>query len=80
MDENVIADLKQFIAATMAQQTIVLRTEITHELHTGLARVEKKIDDLSAYVAEALDASNEANAKQLKDHERRITRLEHKAA
>lgn len=44
------------------------------------ARLENKIDNLSAAVAEALDDSHEATEARLKDHETRLTRLEHKTA
>lgn len=40
----------------------------------------RKLDNLSAAMAEALDTSNEASGKQLRNHERRITRLERRAA
>ena len=43
-------------------------------------RVNKKIDDLSAAVGEALDTNNEEIDKQLKDHERRLVRLEKRTA
>ena len=72
MDENVIQDLKQFIAATVSQQT--------SEIVVRLDKVEQKIDDLSHSVAEAIENTNESTDTQLKDHEHRITRLEHKAA
>jgi hypothetical protein len=67
-DSDIIADLKQFIIATISQQTTDLRTDTK--------RVEAKIDDLSSSVADALDISNEAVDKQLQDHEHRITKLE----
>lgn len=42
--------------------------------------LDKKVDNLSLSVAEALDTSNEANDAQLKDHEKRISKLEHSVA
>lgn len=86
MNDDALADLKQFIAGLMAQQTTDLRSDMEElkgrvsSLEHSLAVVDKKVDDLSAFVAEALDVSNEASAKQLKNHERRITRLEQKVA
>jgi len=75
MDEDTITDLKQFITATVSQQITDVRNDIV-ALDKSL---NKKIDDLSTHVADALDASNEAIQMQLKDHKRRITKLEHKA-
>lgn len=87
MDEDMIADLKQFITGVMAQQLANLRDELKQDIlrvERKLERVEgkleKKIDDLSVAVAEAIDSSNEATTAQLKNHERRIVRLERKAA
>ena len=91
MDEDTITDLKQFIAATVSQHTTGLRDSIVSDLRAEMREgfasvnkridtVDKKLDDLSTFVAEALDASNEANVTQLKDHEKRITHLEHRAA
>jgi predicted nucleic acid-binding Zn-ribbon protein len=75
MNEDVIADLKQFIAATVSQQLSGLATkddiatlqgeitgikgEITG-IKGDLARVEHKVDDLQGAVAEALDNANDA--------------------
>jgi hypothetical protein len=80
MDEDVIADLKQFIVAQMAQQLSELRSELRQDISRVEKKLEKKIDNLSASVAEALDKSNEVIEKQLKNHERRIVRLERKTA
>lgn len=86
MNDETIQDLKQFIAATVSQQTsdIIKRLDGVDErldgIDTRLDRVETKIDDLSASVAEALDATHEVTHSQLQDHERRIVRLEQNAA
>ena len=76
MNDDMLNDLKQFIVATVTQQT----TDIRDEMRQGFRQVEQKIDDLSASVAQALDTSNEDTAKQLDDHEARITQLEAKTA
>lgn len=84
MDETTLADLKQFIAATVSQQTadIIVRLDGIDTrldgIDTRLDSVEGKIDDLSVAVAEALENSNQANDEQLKNHELRIARVEHK--
>lgn len=76
MNDEVIADLKQFIAVTVTQQTVDIREDI-NKLDQKLS---KKIDDLSNDVADALEANNQTTDKQFKDHEKRIVKLEHKAA
>ena len=87
MDEDVIADFKQFITVTVSQQLALQTDDIKSELKSELRLIDEKIqqvdeklsqkiDDLSASVADALEASNEAVDHQLKDHETRITKLE----
>lgn len=88
MDKYVIADLKQFSAVNFSQQAAVLRDEIRQdvrkEIRESEARLEAKlgqrIDDLSGFIAEVLDTSNNETDKRLDDHEHRITTLETKAA
>ncbi|HSX29448.1 MAG TPA: hypothetical protein VLE73_02715 [Candidatus Saccharimonadales bacterium] len=91
MDEDTITDLKQFIASTVSQHTSGMRDSIIGELRSDIAKLdskidnveeklEKKIDDLSTYVADALDTGNEEMAKKLDDHEHRIVRLEKRVA
>lgn len=93
MDENVITDLKQFIAATVSQHTSELKEDISgikedisgikndiSGLRKDALRIDKKIDDLSASVAEALDTGNDSTESRLNDHERRIGRLEQRPA
>jgi gas vesicle protein len=80
MNEDVITDLKQFIATTISQQTVELSTRIDsveNRLDRVEQRLKKKIDDLTDFVTNAIDVSNEEHGKQLKNHERRITKLEH---
>lgn len=94
MDEDVIADLKQFISATVSQQ---IRTEIgdfreyvdkrfdqiDHRFDKADQRfdkVEASIHSLSTAVAEAIHTSNDVTGAQFDDHERRIVHLEQKSA
>lgn len=78
-DEDIIADLKQFIAATVSQE--VSRLDVRMDgLERHIRIVDKKIDDLSVFVFDALDNSNDATEAKLKDHERRITHLEKRTA
>lgn len=72
MNEDTVEDLKQFIAMIVSQQT--------SELVERLDKVETKIDELSASVADAIETTNNINDAQLKDHQQRIIKLEHKTA
>ena len=76
VNEDIIADLKQFIAGVVAQEVGELRSDMA----SMEARLNTRIDELSASVAEALEAINEETDRRLKNHERRIARLERKAA
>jgi len=89
MNEDVINDLKQFIAVTVSQQTLDLREDI-EGLHDDINKLDQKIgsldlklstkiDNLADFVSEAMSASNEEVDKQLKDHESRISHLETKS-
>ena len=74
MDENAIQDLKQFITSTISQQTANLATK------EDVLHIEKKIDELSDSVAEALETTNETSQSLHDDHESRITKLEQRTA
>jgi len=74
MNDDTVQDLKQFISTTVSQEMANLATK------DDINRLESKIDDLSGSVAEALENTNETTDTQLKDHDKRITRLERKAA
>lgn len=90
MDEDTLSDLKQFVAATISQQISSVHDDVK-DLHQDIVSIRNdiaqldhklstKIDTLSTSVAEAMDNMDEATHEQLKDHEKRLTRLEHKAA
>ncbi|MDQ2973229.1 MAG: hypothetical protein M3Q79_01980 [bacterium] len=78
MNDDAIQDLKQFISATISQQTVNLATK--DDIASLDKKLSSKIEDLSNSVAEALESTNEATDSQLKSHDTRITRLEQKAA
>lgn len=87
MNDDIIQDLKQFIATTISQQTADMATKediVNLATKEDIANLDKnlssKIDDLSNSVAEALEASNENTDEQLKNYNQRITKLEEKAA
>jgi len=79
MNDDVIADLKQFISSTISQQTSDLRADIAG-LSEGITQLDARVDSLSSAVAESLDNTNEATDALLKDHAFRITKLEQKTA
>lgn len=79
MNDDTISDLKQFISATVSQEVAGLRSDIGSDIKNLDDKISTKIDDLSLSVSDAIDVSNETTDTQLKDHEKRITRLEHKA-
>lgn len=95
MDNDTLVDLKQFIEATVSQQLALQTEDLRESIHADVKKdvdrlddkltkridkLDQKIDDLSAAVGDAIETSNEESHKQLKDHERRITRLEKRAA
>jgi len=84
MDEDVIADFKQFIVATVSQATAHIATKedianmATKEdianmaTKEDIAKLEQKIDDLDLKV----DTISETLNDNLNDHEIRLTKLE----
>jgi polyhydroxyalkanoate synthesis regulator phasin len=87
MDEDVIADLKQFITATISQQMSDVATKddiasIRAEMatKTDITRLEQKLDELQQAVGEAVDTSNDAADARMKALEGRVSKLEQAAA
>ncbi|CAN5627144.1 hypothetical protein BH23PAT1_BH23PAT1_1750 [soil metagenome] len=60
MDEDAIADLKQFIAATVSRQTSEISRRFD-KVDSRFNTIETKIDDLSLSIGEAIDMSNQVN-------------------
>lgn len=75
MNDDVIQDLKQFIAATVAQQVSDVRADIKNLDE----KLNSRIDNLEQNIADAMDTNNDETFTQLKDHEKRITLLEQTA-
>lgn len=46
-------------------------------IRVDIKRLDNKIDDLSASVANAIEASNDAVDEQLVNHDQRLSKLEH---
>lgn len=96
MNDDVIANLKQFIAGAITQQTSDLRQDISGikeditsikedivGIKTDLRALDQKVDDGFAAIAEILEdihSGHDAHEAQIKDHAARIMRLEQKAA
>jgi len=74
MDEGVLNDLKQFIAATVSQATAGLATN--DSLQRLGQDLSTKIDDLELKVDTISDALND----HLDDHEIRLAKLEQQTA
>jgi hypothetical protein len=96
MNEELIADLKQLITATISQQLsgVVTKEDLAEmatkddlaalraEMATkdDIARLERKLDEVQGHIAEALDTSNNAVDAHLKHLDRRLGTLEQAAA
>jgi peptidoglycan hydrolase CwlO-like protein len=88
MNEEVIQDLKQFIEATVSQQMAGLATKEDvkaldakiDRVDAKIDRLDKKVDAIQDAIAETMTHANEAMDATLQDHERRLTRLEHRSA
>ncbi len=80
MNEDVITDLKQFITTTMSQQLALQSEEFDRKLTSLENKLSTKIDNLGAAIADAIDDLNERTDKRFSSHNKRITRLERKAA
>lgn len=83
MNDDMLDDLKQFIATAVRQETTELKGDIADmyaKLRTDIATLDQKIDDLSRSVTEGVEANNEATDGQLKNHEQHLTHLEQEAA
>jgi len=69
MTDDIISDLKDFIAATVSQQSVTLRDQISGDMRSEIDNLDDKlstrIDDLSAAVTEALDNKSEARVSVL---------------
>lgn len=72
--EEAIKDLKQYIDTSIGQRLDGLATK--EDLKALERRMDTKLDTVLDAVGERADAVDETQ----KDHERRITRLEHYAA
>lgn len=91
-NEELFADLKQFIEATVSQQTAHLDNRIdgvekrmdtmeaTLATKDDIQQLDQKLDAVQDAIADTLTHTTETTDATLQDHEHRLQRLEHKAA
>jgi hypothetical protein len=88
-NEQLLDDLKQFVAATVSQSEQRIRAEMATkddfaEVEQRLARVEQrltaKVDEAQQNIGDAIQVLHDEIDTQFKDHDKRIHRLEHKVA
>ena len=91
-NEELITDLKQFITATVSQATADLTTKddlaaVEHRVdqrlttvEQGISTLDQKLDHVQEAIADVFTETTELHDAQLKDHERRLRKLEHRAA
>lgn len=77
-NEELIADLKQFIVATVSQQLADVATKDDIKEAVSSLRTEIKADIRA--LDDKLDTIQDAIADVVEDHEKRITRLEQQRA
>jgi hypothetical protein len=83
MNDELIEDLKQFIAATVSQATadMAMKDDLQNlvtkaDLQHLAATMESRFDELTVKV----DTIADAHAETLEDHDQRLGRLEQRAA
>jgi hypothetical protein len=86
MNDDKVEELKQFIDRVLAANISDVRSNIKNDLNdlrndirNSEIKLSAKIDDLSEFVANTIDATDKVVDDKLKDHEQRITVLEQKA-
>jgi gas vesicle protein len=81
-NEQLFDDLKQLITTTVSQSEQRLRTEMATKEDLASLRQELKHDikDAQEAIGDAIDRVNKEVDTTLKDHDKRIRRLEHKLA
>ena len=73
LEEKLEAKLEEKLEKKLESK---LDQKLDQKLNEKLAPIHQKIDDLTAFVQDAITTSNDANQEQLDNHELRITKLE----
>lgn len=82
MYDDQLQDLKQFITATVSQQTDDIRQDLTRlehkfdNLEHKFENLEQKVDKGFADLTEIIDNRVEPVEQEVADHKQRITKLE----
>jgi hypothetical protein len=82
-NEEMIQDLKQFIAATVSQSEERISgnlKSVKTELEERISDLESKVDTIHDAVADTFSQTHEATDATIQDHEQRLRRLEQRAA
>jgi hypothetical protein len=66
--------------AQLNQKIDAVETRLSQRIDNSIAQVREDIANLQGFIGDAIDTSNNAHDEQLKNHEKRIIRLEHKLA
>lgn len=84
-NEDMLADLKQFIEATVSQQMAHLATKedidaVEQRLSDRIDTLDEKLDLIQDAIAESFTEANKVTTATLRDHEQRLHRLEQRHA
>ena len=83
-NEEMFEDLKQFIDTRFSEQNDEWDRKFDEKFDAKFeekfAPINKKIDELTEFVTDAIDANNDETDKQLADHDHRLSTLERKIA
>lgn len=82
-NEQLFDDLKHFIEATVSQHVAELRDELRGEirqLNTRIDTLDQKLDQVQDAIGETFSQTAEDTNRTLRDHDRRLARLERRSA
>ncbi|WP_163513573.1 hypothetical protein [Fodinicola acaciae] len=77
--EELFADLKQFIATTVSQQVSDVREDISR-LGEKIEQLKTDVDERLDVIQEAIGEAQERNEAKFDDHDQRLRRLEQRPA
>ncbi len=79
MNDEQLDDLKQFIAATISQTEKKLETDIA-DVRSEMTELRSEMADGFSGVGEAIDSIHNQSSERDVEVDKRLTKLEHKAA
>jgi uncharacterized coiled-coil DUF342 family protein len=80
MDEDSINDLKQFIATTVRHETAEIKEQIVKLDKKIDTKIDEAKEEILSAVSDVTSPRFDSVEEDLKDHEVRLTKLEHGAA